>query len=190
MRMLIMRPEIALRNGVRVAVASTPRVMNGGTVPDLRSRSDDEGMTDRFELERFVAAQDAGGTYQRALSEIRRGRKSSHWMWFVFPQIAGLGYSATAQRYAIEGLDEARAYLDHPVLGPRLVESAAALTVLTTTAERSATEIFGEVDARKLRSSMTLFSRAAPTEPLFARVLDLYFGGNADPETDRRLPTP
>ncbi|MEN3337382.1 MAG: hypothetical protein V7647_1058 [Acidobacteriota bacterium] len=144
-------------------------------------------MTDPFDLERFVAAQDAGGTYQRALSEIRRGRKSSHWMWFVFPQIAGLGYSATAQRYAIAGLDEARAYLDHPVLGPRLVECAAALT---RAAERSATEIFGGVDAQKLRSSMTLFSRAAPDEPVFARVLDLYFGGEADPETERRLPMP
>jgi uncharacterized protein (DUF1810 family) len=144
-------------------------------------------MTEPFDLERFVAAQDAGGTYQRALSEIRHGRKSSHWMWFVFPQIAGLGYSATSQRYAITGLDEARAYLDHPVLGPRLVECAAALT---TTGERSATEILGEVDAQKLRSSMTLFSRAAPDEPVFARVLDRYFGREADPETERRLPMP
>jgi uncharacterized protein (DUF1810 family) len=142
-------------------------------------------MTDPFDLERFVAAQDAAGTYQRALSEIRRGRKSSHWMWFVFPQVAGLGYSATAQRYAIAGLDEARAYLAHPVLGPRLVECA---TALAKTGERSATEIFGEVDAQKLRSSMTLFSRAAPNEPLFARVLHMYFGGGADPETERRLP--
>ncbi|MDT4957758.1 MAG: hypothetical protein QOG22_3980 [Pseudonocardiales bacterium] len=142
-------------------------------------------MTDPFDLERFVAAQDAGGTYQRALSEIRRGRKRSHWMWFVFPQLAGLGHSATAQRYAIEGLDEARAYLGHPVLGPRLVECA---TALATPSERSATEIFGDVDAQKLRSSMTLFSRAAPNEPLFARVLHMYFGGGADPETERRLP--
>jgi uncharacterized protein (DUF1810 family) len=142
-------------------------------------------MTDPFDLERFVAAQDAAGTYQRALGEIRRGRKSSHWMWFIFPQVAGLGYSAMAQRYAIEGLDEARAYLAHPLLGHRLVECAA---VLATTSEWSAVEIFGEVDAQKLRSSMTLFSRAAPKEPLFARVLDMYFGGEADLETERRLP--
>lgn len=143
------------------------------------------GKTDPFDLERFVAAQDAAGTYERALSEIRRGRKSSHWMWFVFPQVAGLGYSATAQRYAIEGLDEARAYIGHPVLGHRLVECA---TALATGSERSAVEIFGEVDARKLRSSMTLFSRAAPNQPVFARVLDIYFDGEADLETERRLP--
>jgi uncharacterized protein (DUF1810 family) len=142
-------------------------------------------MTDSFDLERFVAAQDAAGTYQRALSELRRGRKSSHWMWFVFPQVAGLGHSATSQRYAIEGLTEARAYLGHAVLGPRLVECATALAMMS---ERSATEIFGAVDAQKLRSSMTLFSRAAPSEPLFARVLQIYFGGEADPETERRLP--
>ena len=141
-------------------------------------------MTDPFDVERFVVAQDAGGTYQRALGEIRSGRKVSHWMWFIFPQIAGLGYSSMAQRYAIEGLDEARAYLAHPVLGQRLVECAAALT---TIGERSAVEIFGEVDAQKLRSSMTLFSRAAPNEPLFARVLDIYFGGETDLETERRL---
>jgi uncharacterized protein (DUF1810 family) len=140
--------------------------------------------TDPFELERFVVAHDAAGTYQRALGEIRRGRKSSHWMWFIFPQIAGLGYSATAQRYAIGGLDEARAYLGHPVLGQRLVECAAALA---TSTERSAVEIFGEVDAQKLRSSMTLFSRAALNQPVFGRVLDSYFGGEADLETERRL---
>ena len=141
-------------------------------------------MTDPFDVERFVVAQDAGGTYQRALGEIRSGRKVSHWMWFIFPQIAGLGYSSMEQRYAIEGLDEARAYLAHPVLGQRLVECAAALTTIR---ERSAVEIFGEVDAQKLRSSMTLFSRAAQHEPLFARVLDIYFGGEADLETERRL---
>jgi uncharacterized protein (DUF1810 family) len=141
-------------------------------------------MTDPFDLERFVAAQDAAGTYQRALGEIRRGRKLSHWMWFIFPQVAGLGHSAMAQEYAIASLDEARAYLAHPVLGQRLTECAAALE---STSERSAVEIFGELDAQKLRSSMTLFRRAAPNEPLFARVLDLYFGGAADLETERRL---
>jgi uncharacterized protein (DUF1810 family) len=141
-------------------------------------------MTDPFDLERFVAAQDAAGTYQRALDEIRRGRKRSHWMWFIFPQVAGLGHSVMAQEYAIASLDEARAYLAHPVLGQRLTECAAALA---STQERSAVEIFGELDAQKLRSSMTLFSRAAPNEPLFTRVLDLYFGGAADLETERRL---
>jgi uncharacterized protein (DUF1810 family) len=144
-------------------------------------------MTDLFDLERFVAAQDAAGTYQRALGEIRSGRKRSHWMWFIFPQVAGLGHSAMAQEYAIASLDEARAYLAHPVLGQRLAECAAALASVS---ERSAVEIFGELDAQKLRSSMTLFSRAAPNEPLFARVLDLYFGGAADLETERRLQAP
>jgi uncharacterized protein (DUF1810 family) len=105
-------------------------------------------------------------------------------MWFIFPQVAGLGHSAMAQEYAIASLDEARAYLAHPVLGQRLAECAAALASVS---ERSAVEIFGELDAQKLRSSMTLFSRAAPNEPLFARVLDLYFGGAADLETERRL---
>jgi uncharacterized protein (DUF1810 family) len=141
-------------------------------------------MSDPFDLERFVAAQDTAGTYERALGEIRRGRKSSHWMWFVFPQVAGLGRSAMSQRYAIGGLDEARAYLDHPVLGQRLVECA---TALATTSERSAVEIFGGVDAQKLRSSMTLFRRAAPNQPVFARVLDSYFDGEADLETERLL---
>ena len=137
-------------------------------------------MTDDFDLERFVAAQDEGGTYERAIAELRRGRKSSHWMWFVFPQIVGLGQSATSQRYAIRSLDEARAYLDHPVLGPRLRECARA--VLATTG-RSAVEIFGGIDAVKLRSSMTLFIEAAPEEPVFQQVLDRYFDGAKDPRT-------
>ena len=142
-------------------------------------------MSEPSDLERFVLAQDAAGIYHGALGEIRRGRKSSHWMWFVFPQIAGLGYSAMAQRYAIKDLDEARAYLEHPILGQRLLECSAALM---TIGQRSAVDIFGAVDAQKLRSSMTLFSRAAPNEPVFARVLDSYFGGEVDPETTRRLP--
>ena len=105
-------------------------------------------------------------------------------MWFVFPQIAGLGSSPMAQRYAISSLDEARAYLAHPVLGDRLRESARALTGLDT---RSPDEVLGGIDALKLRSSMTLFMRAAPDEPLFAQVLDQYFGGAADDATDARL---
>jgi uncharacterized protein (DUF1810 family) len=141
-------------------------------------------MGDPFDLQRFVEAQDSGGTYDRALAELRGGRKVSHWIWFVFPQIAGLGRSPIAARFAISGLEEARAYLAHPVLGPRLVESAGALAGQR---DRSAVEILGDVDALKLRSSMTLFARAAPDEPVFAAVLERYFDGQADPETERRL---
>jgi uncharacterized protein (DUF1810 family) len=133
------------------------------------------------DLDRFVTAQDAGGTYEAAVGELRRGRKTSHWMWFVFPQVAGLGQSAISQRFAISSLGEARAYLAHPVLGPRLRESAAA--VLATT-DRSAVDIFGHIDAQKLRSSMTLFLRAAPDEAVFTEVLDRFFAGNADQATD------
>ena len=136
-------------------------------------------MTD---LERFVAAQE--GVYETALAELRAGRKRSHWMWFVFPQIAGLGRSPMAQRYAIGSLDEARAYLGHPVLGPRLRECAAALTALPGS---DAFDVMGGIDAMKLRSSMTLFARADPDEPVFAEVLDRYYDGEPDPETERRL---
>jgi uncharacterized protein (DUF1810 family) len=136
-----------------------------------------------YDLERFVAAQDARGTYVAALAELRAGRKSGHWMWFVFPQIAGLGLSETSRRYAISSLDEARAYVAHPVLGPRLEESARALLELDG---RTATGILGPVDAMKLRSSMTLFARAAPEQPLFREVLDRYFDG-PDGATEARL---
>jgi len=142
-------------------------------------------VSDRFGLGRFVAAQDDGGTYERALAELRAGRKQSHWMWFVFPQIAGLGRSPTAQRYAIGTLEEARAYLAHPLLGERLRTAAA--TLLAAPPGRTAHELLGEVDALKLRSSMTLFARAAPREPLFAQVLDRFFGGVADAATEARL---
>ena len=137
---------------------------------------------DPHDLARFVAAQDDGGTYERALAELHGGRKTSHWMWFVFPQIAGLGRSPTAQRYAIGSLEEARAYLVHPVLGPRLRDCA---TALLEAHDRSAVEILGEVDAAKLRSSMTLFSRAAPEELLFQQVIDRYFDGRRDEATER-----
>ena len=139
---------------------------------------------DPYDLQRFVTAQDAGGTYNRAAAELRGGRKTSHWMWFVFPQIAGLGFSPTARTYAITSLDEARAYLAHPVLGPRLTESAAILADLEG---RSAGEIFGGLDAQKLRSSMTLFMHAAVGEPVFRQVLDQYFGGVPDPATEQRI---
>jgi uncharacterized protein (DUF1810 family) len=141
-------------------------------------------MDDRYDLERFVAAQDAGGTYDHAVAELRRGRKTSHWMWFVFPQIAGLGQSAVSRQFAISSLEEARAYLAHPVLGPRLAECAG---ILAETRGRTAEQIFGDIDAMKLRSSVTLFLRADPGEPVFARVLDQYFDGSPDPATDERI---
>jgi uncharacterized protein (DUF1810 family) len=139
---------------------------------------------DPDDLGRFVEAQDAGGTYARALAELRRGRKSSHWMWFVFPQLAGLGRSGTARHYAISGLDEARGYLAHPVLGPRLRECCGAL--LDLPGDTSVTDVLGPVDATKLRSSMTLFLRADPEETCCARVLQRYFDA-PDEATDRLL---
>jgi len=139
---------------------------------------------DPFNLQRFVAAQDAGGTYERATAELRGGRKTSHWMWFVFPQIAGLGYSPTSRTYAITSLAEARAYLAHPVLGTRLIECAG---ILGNLPDRTAEQIFGEVDAQKLHSSATLFMHAAPGEPAFRRVLDRYFGGVPDSATEERI---
>lgn len=135
-------------------------------------------------LERFVAAQDEGGIYERALAELQAGRKTSHWMWFVFPQIAGLGQSAMSRRYAIASLEEARAYLAHPVLGPRLVECSRALLEHDGV---SAHEILGEIDAVKLRSSMTLFRRADPGQEVFAQVLERYFDGEEDEATLRCL---
>jgi uncharacterized protein (DUF1810 family) len=140
---------------------------------------------DPFELQRFLEAQDACGTYERALAELRAGRKTSHWMWFVFPQIAGLGRSPTAQAYAIGSLDEARTYLANPVLGPRLRECTAAL--LAAPPDTTAVEILGAIDALKLRSSMTLFARAAPEETLFAQALERFYGGIADEATDRLI---
>ena len=139
-------------------------------------------MDDPYQLERYVAAQ--AGSYDQAVAELRRGRKTGHWIWYVFPQVAGLGMSPTSQRYAIRSLDEARAYLEHPVLGRRLIEAASA--VLGNT-DSTAEQIFGELDAMKLRSSMTLFQQAEPDEPVFGRVLDRFFEGIPDAETLRRL---
>jgi uncharacterized protein (DUF1810 family) len=135
-----------------------------------------------FDLQRFVDAQ--AQTYDQALAELRDGEKRTHWMWFVFPQLAGLGRSGMAQRFAISGLEEARAYVAHPTLGRRLVESARALTDLGTA---DADRVLGPVDAQKLRSSMTLFARAAPDEPVFREVLDHYFDGTEDDATTSRL---
>lgn len=139
---------------------------------------------DPYDLERFVVAQDTGGSYTAAVAELRAGRKTGHWMWFVFPQVAGLGASSMSLRYAISSLEEARGYLAHPILGKRLVECACVLAELEG---RTAQDVFGTVDALKLRSSMTLFARAAPDDPLFLEVLDRYFAGAADEATDARL---
>ena len=137
---------------------------------------------DPHDLARFVEAQ--AGDYETALAEIRAGRKRSHWMWYIFPQIDGLGFSSMARRYAIRSLDEARAYLDHPVLGPRLVEiTEAALAV----EGRSAHEIFGSPDDMKLRSCATLFARAASEGSVFSRLLDKFFDGKPDVRTLERL---
>jgi uncharacterized protein (DUF1810 family) len=140
---------------------------------------------DPFNLRRFVEAQDDSAIYARALSELRDGRKQGHWIWFVFPQIAGLGSSPISQAYAIRSLDEARAYLAHPTLGPRLHESTEAL--LANDPSLSAEEILGTIDAIKVRSSMTLFAAAGPSEPLFTKVLDRFYAGEVDPETERQL---
>ncbi len=134
-----------------------------------------------FDLERFEEAQ--AEVYGRALAELRSGRKASHWMWFVFPQIEGLGQSWMSKKYAISGLPEARAYLAQPVLGPRLVECCEAVLGVEG---RSASEIFGFPDDAKLRSSMTLFDAVEPGA-VFAKVLEKYYGGGRDPETSSRM---
>lgn len=139
-------------------------------------------MADAYDLGRFIDAQ--AGVYARALAELEAGEKRSHWMWFIFPQIAGLGSSPMAQRYAIGSLAEARAYLGHPVLGERLRDCTAAVNRVS---DRSAHAIFGAPDDVKFRSSMTLFAAAAPDEPLFAEALAKYFGAEPDPLTLARL---
>ena len=136
------------------------------------------GTGDPFDLERFLSAQRP--VYGTALAELRAGRKRTHWMWFVFPQVLGLGHSATSTHYAIRSLEEARRYLDHPVLGARLVECAEAILGVEG---RSASEIFGYPDDLRLRSSMTLFAEAAGPDSVFVRVLEKYHGGRRDPRT-------
>jgi uncharacterized protein (DUF1810 family) len=135
-----------------------------------------------FDLERFIAAQE--GVYEGAMRELRAGRKTGHWIWFVFPQLAGLGRSEMSRLYGIGSLAEARAYLDHPVLGARLRECAGAVLA---TSGRTAEEIFGSLDAKKVRSSMTLFRRAAPDELLVRELLDEFYGGVPDEATDALL---
>lgn len=142
-------------------------------------------MSDAFDLQRFVDAQ--ARNYDDALAELRAGRKTSHWMWYVFPQVAGLGSSAMAQTYAIGSLAEAQAYLAHPVLGLRLREC---LDAVLAVQGRSAHEIFGSPDDLKFRSSLTLFEQAAPENTLFRQGLERYFGGEADPATLKILGQP
>jgi uncharacterized protein (DUF1810 family) len=134
-----------------------------------------ESGLDPHDLGRFVDAQ--AGDYEQALAEIRSGRKRSHWMWYIFPQIDGLGFSSMSRRYSIKSLDEARVYLDHPVLGPRLVECGKAVLGMEG---RSAYEIFGAPDDMKLRSSATLFASVTPADSVFARLLDKYFDRKRD----------
>jgi uncharacterized protein (DUF1810 family) len=161
--------------------------MYNGIVSGGGTMTDDAGQFDRpaddpFDLERFVEAQKHA--YARALAEIRAGRKESHWMWYIFPQFDGLGFSTMAERYAIKSLDEARAYLAHPTLGPRLVECVeAALGV----EGRSAREIFGTPDDLKLRSCATLFAEVSPTGSGFERLLAKYYSGVQDEVTLRLL---
>jgi uncharacterized protein (DUF1810 family) len=135
-----------------------------------------------YDLDRFLLEQQH--VYDGVLQELRRGRKAGHWIWFIFPQIAGLGRSSMSQRFAISSLNEAREYLAHPVLGDRLRECAG---IVLETRGRTAEQIFGSIDAMKLRSCMTLFQRAAPDETTFAQVLDRYYGGAADEATDALL---
>lgn len=133
-------------------------------------------------LERFLEAQQ--DTYEQALAELRAGRKTTHWIWYVFPQVPGLGYSPMSQRFAIASLQEAQEYAAHPVLGARLVECASAVL---SHRDSSAREIMGSPDDLKLRSSMTLFAIAAPDQPVFRQVLDTFYGGETDPHTEAYL---
>ncbi len=135
-------------------------------------------LSDPYDLDRFVTAQET--SYQQALAELRAGRKRSHWIWYILPQIQGLGTSALSRRYAIGSLAEARAYLEHPILGARLRECVAAVNAH---GGLSAVEIFGSVDAAKFRSCCTLFAEVAGTEEVFAEALNKYFAGRPDPAT-------
>lgn len=149
------------------------------------STAHDATDADPFQLARFVAAQD--GIYPQVVQEIRTGRKRSHWMWFIFPQLEGLGTSEMARRYAISGLPEAQAYLTHPLLGTRLIECTRIVNGLPGS---SALQIFGHPDDRKLRSSLTLFELVAGNRSDFSSALDKYFAGQRDPATLQRLQLP
>ncbi len=148
----------------------------------MEKTSDENASDDAFGLSRFISAQHE--VYTRALAEIKSGTKRTHWMWFVFPQIHGLGHSSTAEYYAIKSMEEAREYLNHPLLGSRLLECAEAVLAIEG---RSASEIFGYPDDLKLKSSMTLFASVADSDSLFIRVLDKYYHGERDIRTLRLL---
>ena len=137
---------------------------------------------DRYQLRRFVEAQ--AGVYEQACAELRAARKQTHWMWFVFPQIRGLGSSEMAVRYAISSLDEARAYLEHAILGPRLRE---ATRVVMAVQGKTIEELFGYPDDMKFHSSMSLFAKAQTSGSVFGEALERYFGGAADPGTIQRI---
>ena len=139
-------------------------------------------MTDSFNLQRFIDAQSSG--YEQVCDELRRGRKTGHWIWFIFPQLEGLGHSFMARKYAISGLQEARAYLEHPLLGARLTECTELVVAIEG---RSVDEIFGAPDDMKFRSSMTLFAAASENPGVFGVALQKYFGGNRDVLTVERL---
>ena len=144
--------------------------------------SDSSTAGDPYDLKRFVLAQE--GDYVRALSEIKSGRKRSHWMWYIFPQFAGLGFSTTSRLYSIKSVEEAEAYLRHPILGPRLKECFEAVLCVE---RRSAHEIFGSPDDMKLKSCATLFAHMAPPGSAFNLLLNRYFGGEPDRKTLRLL---
>ncbi len=150
----------------------------------MTSSRPEASVDDPYDLERFVRAQ--RDCYERALSEIRAGQKHTHWMWFIFPQIDGLGFSATAKIYSIKSIEEAKAYLNHPILGPRLLECAKAAVLVEG---KSALEVFGSPDDMKLKSSATLFACMTPPDSVFARVLERYFGGERDSKTIQLLDT-
>jgi len=137
---------------------------------------------DPYNLQRFVSAQEA--EYGQALAEIRAGRKKNHWMWFIFPQFDGLGFSPTSRFYSIKTIEEAKAYLDHPVLGPRLLKCIRALLELQG---RTAAQIFGSPDDLKLRSCLTLYSVASPSEKIFRKALEKYYAGEPDVRTLRLI---
>ena len=141
-------------------------------------------MPEPYDLHRFLKAQE--DSYDTALDELKSGRKRSHWIWFVFPQLAGLGQSPTSQFYGIKSLDEAAAYLRHPVLGGRLHESLKTFQILE---EVNADRVFGELDAMKFRSSLTLFAEADPADPIVEAALDRWFGGRRDEKTLQLLQT-
>jgi len=144
----------------------------------MAARVEDAPLDDPFDLDRFLTAQD--GDYARALAELRAGRKETHWIWYVLPQLRGLGTSSYATRYGIASAAEARAYLAHPVLGTRLRECVAAMNGLV---DRSAEDVLGKVDAAKFRSCLTLFGHVAPEDTAFAAALRKYYGGAPDPRT-------